>query len=185
MGVTRDRPASTWIVEGAPRWWTLALLNWEDEPRTVAHTLAALGIPGARFAAYDVWAERPIADITQTLGATIAPHTALVVALRPSAARPQIIGSTRHIVQGAIDVSEEHWDPATRTLRAKSMNLDGRPYAVTIAVPRGLRVRGGVCKSDVACTVKRLESGHAVVEWPVGTTADLDWSVAFGSVARR
>jgi len=46
---------------------------------------------------------------------------------------------------------------AAGTLHAKSVNLDGRPYAVTIAIPRGMRVR--TCKSDVACTVKPLESG--------------------------
>ncbi len=183
--VRRDRPASTWIVEGAPHWWTLALLNWGDEPRIVAQSLPVLGISGARFAVYDVWGEQPIPDVQQTLGATIPPHSALVVALRPSATRPQIIGSTRHIVQGAVDISEEHWDATTRTLRAKSLNLDGRPYAVTIAVPRGLRVRAGACKSGVACTVKRLQSGHALVEWPGGTAADLNWSVTFGSAARR
>jgi hypothetical protein len=183
--VTRDRPASTWIVEGAPRWWTLALLNWDDEPRTVAQSLAALGISGRRFAAYDVWAERPMAELSQTLAATIAPHSTLTVALRSAATRPQIIGTTRHIVQGAIDIGEERWDAATRTLHGKSVNLDGRPYAVTIAVPRGLRPRS--CKSDVACTFKRLDTGHAVIEWPppAGTANDLDWTVAFGSAARR
>jgi len=181
--VTRDRPASTWIVEGAPRWWTLALVNWEDEPRTVAQSLAALGITGTRFVVYDVWAERPMTDVSQTLGATIAPHSALVVALRPSVTRPQIIGSTRHVVQGTIDIREERWDVRTRTLYAKSVNLDGRPYAVTIAVPRRMRVR--TCKSDVACTVKRLASGHGVVGWPAGTGADVEWSVTFGSSARR
>jgi hypothetical protein len=182
---TLDRPASIWIVEGAPHWWTLALLNWDDEPRAVTQSLPALGIAGGRFAAYDVWAERPMTDVQQTLGATIAPHSTLVVAVRPVATRPQLIGSTRHIVQGTIDIREERWDPATRTLHVKSVNLDGRPYAVTIAIPRGMRVRGATCKSDVACTVKRLESGHALVEWPAGITADLEWSVTFGSGARR
>jgi hypothetical protein len=122
-------------------------------------------------------------DVQETLGATIAPHTTLVVALRPSVARPQIIGSSRHVVQGAIDIREERWDPTTRTLRAKSVNLDGRPYTVTIVIPRGIRVRA--CQSDVPCTVKRIDSGHGVLEWPAGTTADLDWSVTFGSSARR
>ena len=124
-----------------------------------------------------------MADVQQTLAATIQPHSTLVVALRPSAARPQIIGSTRHIVQGTIDITDERWDAATRTLGAQSANLDGRPYAVTIAVPRGLRAR--TCKSAVACTVRRLKSGHAVIEWPAGTTANVDWSVTFGSAARR
>jgi hypothetical protein len=86
-------------------------------------------------------------------------------------------------VQGTIDLSDERWDAGTRTLRAKSSNLDGRPYAVTIAIPRGLRAR--TCKSDTACALKRLDSGHAVIEWPAGTTADFDWSVTFGRVGRR
>ena len=35
-----------------------------------------------------------------------------------------------------------------------------------------------------ACTVRRVESGHAVIEWPQGTTRDIDWSLSFRSVAR-
>jgi hypothetical protein len=181
--VRRDRPATTWIVEGAPRWWTLVLVNWEDEPQTVSHSLAALGIAGSRFGAYDVWAEHPLADVQQTLAATIVPHTTLTLALRPTAARPQIIGTTRHVVQGAIDIADERWDAATRTLSVTSINLDGRAYAVTIAVPRGLRPGG--CKADVPCTVKRLESGHAVIEWPAGNAKDLRWSLSFRAAAPR
>lgn len=184
--VTRDRPAGTWIVEGAPRWWTLVLVSWDDEPRTVAQSLTALGIPAARATAYDVWAERPLADVQQTLTATIPPHSTLTIALRSTVARPQrpqIIGTTRHVIQGAVDIRDENWDAATRSLSARSVNLDGRPYAVTIAVPRGMGAR--VCKSNVACTVKRLASGHAVIEWPTGTSADLEWTVTFGSTARR
>jgi hypothetical protein len=181
--VRRDRPAATWIVEGASRWWTVVLVNWEDEPRAVSQNLAALGITGSRFAAYDVWGERPLADVQQALAATIAPHTTLTVALRATAARPQVIGTTRHIIQGAIDIGEERWDAATRTLSVKSVNLDGRPYAVTVAVPRGMRP--GVCKADRPCTVKRLETGHALLEWPGGDAKDLSWSVSFRAATRR
>ncbi|MGH7520405.1 MAG: alpha-galactosidase [Gemmatimonadales bacterium] len=183
--VTRDRPASTWIVEGAPRWWTLVLVNWDEEPRTVAQNLSALGIAAARVTAYDVWAELPLADVEQALAATIPPHSTLTLALRGTVARlqrPQIIGTTRHVVQGAVDIRDEDWNATTRTLSAKSVNLDGRRYAVTIAVPRGMRARS--CKSSVACSVKRLASGHAVIEWSA-TSADVEWSMTFGSTARR
>jgi hypothetical protein len=187
--VRRDRPAATWIVEGAPRWWTVVLVNWEEEPRPVAQALAALGIPAggggtsARFVAYDVWAERPLADVQQTLKATVAPHATLTVALRPVTTHPQVIGTTRHVIQGAIDIADERWDPTTRTLAAKSVKLDGRGYAVTVAVPRGLRP--GVCKSDAPCTMRRLQSGHAVIEWPQGTAQDVSWSLTFRSATRR
>ena len=181
--VRRDRPAATWVVEGAPRWWTVVLVNWEDEAAPVSHALAALDIPGARFAAYDVWGERPLADTQQTLTATLAPHTTLTVALRSAAAQPQVIGTTRHVIQGAIDIGEEHWDAAARTLSGKSVNLDGRAYAVTVAVPRGLRP--SMCKADVPCTVKRLQTGHAVIEWAAGNVKDIGWSLSFRAVSRR
>lgn len=174
--VRRDRPAATWVVEGAPRWWTLVLVNWGEEPRVVSQPLAALGITGARFPAYDVWAERPLTDVQQTLQATVAPHSALTVALRAAAARPQVIGTTRHVIQGAIDIAEERWDAATRTLTVQSVKLDGRPYAVTVAVPRGLRP--ATCKADVPCTVRRLPSGHAVIEWAAGTVEDMQWQLS-------
>ena len=87
-------------------------------------------------------------------------------------------GTTRHIVQGAIDIVGETWDRATRTLRATSQNLDARAYAVTIAVPPGLEP--GECTAEIPCTVKHLPSGHVVVEWPDGTQGkDVEWQLRF------
>jgi hypothetical protein len=179
----RDRPPATWVVEGAPQWWTVVLVNWEDEPQVISQPLASLGIPGARFGAYDVWAEGPLADVQQTLKATLAPHTTLTVALRAATAHPQVLGTTRHVIQGALDVADERWDPATQTLAATAVNLDGRPYAVTVAVPRGLRP--GACKSDVPCTVNRLPTGHAVLGWAAGTVKGINWSLSFRQATRR
>ena len=182
--VRRESPPSTWVVEGAPRWWTVVLVNWDDDPRDMSVPLAALGITGARFDAYDVWQDVPRMDLRDTLGARLDPHSALTVAIRPAAARPRVIGSTRHVVQGAVDIAEETWDAGTRTLRAKSVNLDGRRYAVTIAVPKGMRP--GRCTADVPCTVNRLESGHAVLEWAAGGDGrDIHWELSFRSVGSR
>jgi melibiase-like protein len=178
----RDRPPARWVVEGSPRWWTVALVNWDDEPQRVAVPLASLGITGggARFTAYDVWHDAPLADLQDTLPAKLDPHSTLTLGIRAAVPRPQVIGTTRHVVQGAVDIADESWDAATRTLRAKSMNLDSRAYTVTIAVPRGLRP--GACKADVPCTVKRLESGHAVLAWPAGGDGrDIHWELSFRS----
>src|SRR5207302_218309 len=113
--VRRESPPSTWVVEGAPRWWTVVLVNWDDDPRDMSVPLAALGITGARFDAYDVWQDVPRMDLRDTLGTRLDPHSALTVAIRPAAARPRVIGSTRHVVQGAVDIADETWDVGTRT----------------------------------------------------------------------
>src|SRR5437773_806850 len=67
-------------------------------------------------------------------------------------------------------------------LYGKAVNLDGQPYAVTIAVPRGMRA--GTCKSDLSCTVKRLPSGHAVLQWEKSDGRDVAWEVKFRSVGQ-
>src|SRR6266550_4749563 len=178
--VRRNRPPRVWVAEGAPRWWTIVVVNWEDEPLDVSPPLAALGVQGATFDAYDVWRDAPVADVKGGLTLTVEPRTARTVAIRSATARPQVIGTTRHVVQGAVDVAEETWDPTTRTLKARSTNLDGRTYTVTIAVPKGLRP--GACKADVPCTVRRLESGHAVLEWAAGGDGrDIGWALNFKS----
>jgi hypothetical protein len=182
--VRHDAPPSWWVAETAPRWWTVALINWSDEPGDVAVPVVALGVTAERCAVYDVWADRPATDVADTIRARLEPHTALVLGLRPAAERPQVIGTTRHIVQGAIDIAAETWDRATRTLRVSSRNLDARPYAVTIAVPPGLEP--GACTAEIPCTVKRLASGHVVIEWPEGTRGkDVEWELSFKQTPRR
>jgi len=178
--VRRSRPPRAWMAEGAPRWWTVVVVNWEDEPLDVPLPLAPLGLQGAKFDAYDVWRDAPATDLKDGLTLSLEPRSARTMAIRPAAARPQVIGTTRHVVQGAVDVVDETWDQTTRTLNAKSMNLDGRAYAVTIAVPKGLRP--GACKADVPCTVRRLESGHAVIAWSAGGDGrDIRWELSFRS----
>jgi hypothetical protein len=182
--VRRDPPPSCWVVEGARRWWTVALVNWEDEPRDLSLSLRSLGMNGGRWHAYDVWANVLLPDATERLATRLAPHAAWVVALRTAVAYPQVVGTTRHVVQGAVDLSTETWDAATRTLKGRSVNLDGRPYAVTIAVPQGLRP--GECTADLPCVVRTSASGHAVIGWADGSQGkDIEWELSFRKTPRR
>ncbi len=182
--VQRERPPSAWVVEAATRWWTVVLVNWDDEPRERLVPLEALGITGAAFNAYDVWQDAPLGDVRGRLTAKLAPHSTLTVALRAAGARPQVIGTSRHVVQGAVDLAAERWDQGTLTLSGRSTAQDGRAYRITVTVPRGLRA--ATCKSDPPCTLRRLQSGHAVLEWAAGADGrDVHWEVKFRTVSRR
>jgi hypothetical protein len=179
--VRRDPPPARWVVEGAPQWWTVALVNWEDDAGARRVSLHELGITADRCNAYDVWSDAALPDVADELAVPIDPHAVRVVALRPAAAFPQVIGTTRHVVQGAVDLKAETWDGATRTLRATSVNLDARRYAITIAVPRGLEPTDAT--ADPACALRRLPTGHAMIEWPEGTGGkDVEWTLRFRAV---
>jgi melibiase-like protein len=175
--VQRDLPPERWAVEGAPHWWTVALVNWEDEAGERRLRLGEIGIGAERCNAYDVWADAALPDVTGELALRLDPHTVRVVALRP-AGRPQVIGTTRHVVQGAVDITAEHWDLATRTLSGTSVNLDRRPYAMTIAVAPRLEPLDAT--AEVACVVRRNGNSSVVLAWPDGTGGrDVAWALRF------
>lgn len=176
-----DRPPKYWVAAGAPEWRTVAFVNWEDEPRRMALSLDDLGMAAAHCACYEVWEDAPLSPITDVLVARVAPHATRVFALRPRADHPQVIGTTRHVVQGVVDLVMETWDPATRTLHGRSANLDGRPYAVTVAVPPGLQATS--CEARPACTLRESIPGHVALAWPAGPVRDIEWALRFAPPA--
>jgi hypothetical protein len=176
----RDRPPEQVLARSSPERWMLALVNWDDEPRRETVDLAAHGAAGP-FAAYDVWREERASDVRDRLGVTIQPRSAIVLGLVRPRARPFVLGSTRHIVQGVIDIAEEHWDARARRLTGRSANLDGRPYAITVALPRGFTPKG--CTGGGACTLARQAYGAVRVEFAAGRD-DIEWSVEFQAEPR-
>jgi hypothetical protein len=144
--------------------------------------LARAGIAGTRFAVYDVWGGDVLPDVTGNVVLDVEPHDARVVALRPASERPAVVGTTRHVVQGALDIATEEWDAATRRLHVRSHALDSRPYQVTVAVPRGLVPVE--CVANVACTMRRQsgQTGPVALAWPGGAPGrEIDWTLRFRS----
>jgi hypothetical protein len=172
--LTRGTPPARVIGQAREDWWTLGLVNWSDRPARLRADLTAAGVRGA-VAVYDVWTERRLADAIGAVSIEVAPRSAAVLGLRRPRRFPCVIGSTRHLVQGAIDIAEERWDPRTRRLGGRSVMLDGRPYAITIALPPGFRARS--CRSSVTCGL--TPSARAVRVEFAGSREDLEWEVAF------
>ncbi|HUL03727.1 MAG TPA: alpha-galactosidase [Gemmatimonadales bacterium] len=185
--VRRERPPRVWVTEGAPRWWTVVLANWESNPADVVVPLTSLAIAGTRFDVYDVWGNVALPAVTDVIRASLAPRSATTIALRAAAQRPQVIGTTRHVVQGAIDIADESWEAGARTLRCRAANLDSRAYGITIAVPPELKPVACTARTggaSVACVIRRLESGHAVVEWAAGAASgEVEWAATFEASA--
>jgi hypothetical protein len=112
--------------------------------------------------------------------ATLEPHTDRTISLRRAASWPQVVGTSRHVVQGSVDLVEERWDAATRTLHGRSTALDGRAYTVTIAVPSSLGEAATDCRADLPCTLRATPAGGLALVWPAGSDGrDLTWTVRF------
>jgi hypothetical protein len=174
-------PTPSWLLGRiADDWWMLAVLNWGETPRRLSFSLAGHGIRGPLLA-YDVWSEVRHADVNGELALSVAPRSAVVLSLRRRRPRPTVIGTTRHVVPG-FDVRDERWDGGRRTLTAKAVQLDGRPYAVTVALPPGFTPRHASCDPDAEVTF--AVTGHpgpraARLELAAPPGRAVEWVVQF------
>ncbi len=177
----RSGDAPAWML-GRVRegWWMLAALNWGDDPRRVAVSLADHGVRGPQFV-YDVWEDRRRPDVDGRIALRLAPRTAAVLSLKARRRGPAVIGSTRHVIQG-VDVTEEYWDAGNRTLTARAVHLDGRPYAATVALPAGARPKRAATEPDAGAAFAIAGSGaervaRLVIEKP--PAEEFDWELDF------
>ena len=109
----------------------LALFNWSDE---LADVLAAL--PDGRWHAFEFWAARYLGAFEGTLPLNIPPHGCLLVRLTPDLGRPQVVGSTMHMMMGAMEIADEVWDGAR--LRIALEPVANRDGALHIWRPDGI-----------------------------------------------
>lgn len=177
-GVQQDGAPAWILAQVLDDWWMLAATNWDDVPQRLALSLPDHGIRGP-LAAYDVWEGVRRDDVQGRLALTLPPHATTVLSLRRPRRTPFVLGSTRHLVQGVMDLEDERWDGRRRVLSARAVLLDDRPYELTIALPPGFRPREARCAPDAEITVDSAERGAARLRLLRPPGAELDWSVQF------
>jgi hypothetical protein len=172
--------ASVWVAR-SDDWQTVLMVNWDDnrnDERVLRH--ADLGLAPGPYHAYDVWSGTPV-PAGDPFRVTLEPHDCRVLGIRPRVSHPQIIGTTRHVIQGAVDLRDEHWDAAARVLSARAVNLDGRAYGVTVAASGWIP---DVLQGDRPGVIRVIDSEYLVLEWPGGERGDLAWQLTLKPAGR-
>jgi hypothetical protein len=172
--------ASLWGAR-AGDWLTVLAINWDDN-RSAERVirLADLGLSPGACVAYDVWNDAPL-PATDPLRVTLDSHDSRVFGLRPRTDHPQVIGTTRHVIQGTVDLLDEHWDAKARVLSGRAVNLDGRPYGVTIAASGWAPV---TLEGERPGAIRVIDSEYLVLEWPQGERGDFGWQLSLKPVPR-
>ncbi|MCD6304613.1 MAG: alpha-galactosidase [Planctomycetes bacterium] len=132
-----DKPR-IWLVRGRGR-YVLGLFNWHEKtPDEITYGIGRLGLDASgTYVAFDFWANKFLPPIRDKLDLTVPPASCRVLAVRPAADHPQLLSTSRHVVQCLLDVVSEKWDETSRTLSGTSRVVAGDPYELRIALPAG------------------------------------------------
>ncbi len=154
----------------------VGLFNWNDKQEAeVAVPLASLGLaagPEDAYVGFDYWENAFVGPVTAALKAKLRPSSCRVFSLRRAAARPQLVGTSRHITQGAVDVVSVEWDAGTKTLAGRSRLVGGDPYELRIFVPPTAK-RWAVAKAEIDSPDKHFGETVAWKADPAGARVTL------------
>ena len=178
------RPMDLYPYEGKPRifdvrvakpgmepWDVLAVFNW-DEHKAASLVVEPkdLGLPTGDYLYYDAWEKKLLGTSESGWKLTLPPTSCRLLTVRPRVDRPQLLGTSRHITQGADDLIEARWNPEAMTWSGKSAVVGGDPYELRFTLPAGWK-----CTSPAA----KLESGLVVLTLTNQQSSAMPWSITF------
>jgi hypothetical protein len=146
-GLVTSRPVDifdTWM----PQVWLLtdtrqsvrrdvvAIYKWWGKTEPFSIKTSRIGLPPApEYVGFDFWANKFVPPFKDALSIVLEKDSCCCIAVRPSSNVPQLIGTSRHVTQGIVDVTEEAWDSVAQTLSGVSAVVSNDPYELRIVVP--------------------------------------------------
>jgi len=167
-----DRPFEHWNVlarfDAAGKGLAEADVRFED-----------LGLdPAPEYLVYEFWSKR-LAPVARTgFRAPAAEKGATqVFAIREKLDRPQLVSTSRHISQGAVEITSLNWMPGVNAIEAVSNLIMGETYEITVRAPAGWKPRE--VRIGVSDTPPRIEGELVRFELKSATTEPMFWTISF------
>jgi hypothetical protein len=89
------------------QWWVVGVINWDDSTTETTVRLGDLGLSAGRYHVYHYWRRRYLGVSEDSL--TIErhqPHETAVLLFKPASAKPDLLTTTFHVCQGAVEIDE-------------------------------------------------------------------------------
>lgn len=101
-----------------------------------------LGLEAGEYYVYDYWNREFLGTFRDSFQITLRPCASRIFAVHRVENQPQVLSTSRHIAQGALDITALTYDAEKRVLTGVSQAVGGEPYEVVVAMPQELRVFG-------------------------------------------
>jgi hypothetical protein len=167
-----------WMVN-APGRDVVGLYNWESSEQKFDVPLEQLGLNArTEYVAFDYWGNKLLPSVKGRLQLTLPAESSVVLAVRSRADHPQLISTSRHVTQGIVDVTDEKWDAATKTLSGRSKVVGQDSYELRIVSDTAKVAKVVVSAADVNTSHSSHES-LARVKFTSPTSREITWSIQF------
>jgi hypothetical protein len=91
--------------------------------------------PDKTYLCYDFWKEQFLGEVSKDVQVKLDPGSVTLLSIHEKKDVPQFISTTRHVMQGAIEIENTGFDSSTRTLYGTSLGPEGSTHSVIVYVP--------------------------------------------------
>ena len=171
LNLAIERPYESWNV--------VDLLNLRHESSDVLLDLKTdLHLSDGVYLVYDYWEKTYIGEFESTIPLQLRPCASKVLAVRKKLNHPQLLSTSRHVSQGAVDLESLAWDGNLGVLSAVSHVIKDDPYIVTLYVPAALRP---FTEGNRTSMPEFIHIGGNIWQFTIqpNETGDVAWSVDF------
>lgn len=181
QNVSAVAPDPEWLTlqasKGGENWLVAARFAWEDQPaRTMP--LEELGLdPHKKYLAFDFWKSKFEGVVERSVNCeALANGECQVLSLRPLVGHPQVLGTDRHIGQGAYELEDVRWKD--NQLSGRMKRGMGARWSLYIHVPDGWVLKSKPKDADVRSV------GQVIKVTFKESAGEADWSLGFHKVQR-
>jgi hypothetical protein len=180
----RGRSSDSGAMEEPTTQEAQAAKRGEVGPVTVTLDPQQLDIPqGTQLVGFDYWAKQFVPAFSGPQEFKLPAGSCKVFALRKKLDRPQLLGTSRHISQGLVDVIDVKWDEQKRVLRGTSRVVAEDPYELRVHTA-GRKVdqanAAGSGNGTLKTTVNDSGDGQLRVRIISPSSGEVSWEIAFG-----
>jgi hypothetical protein len=129
--------------ELTPEWHQVALFNSGSKSDKVVVPLSgdrvttgAIGLDAAAiYYVYDFWNDSLVGKFpgTAKVEKMLEPSACAMLSVRKAQPNPQVLSTSRHVLQGWVDLSNVKWDAAGKKLSGVAKVIGGEPFRVVLA----------------------------------------------------
>lgn len=172
--ILRSVHPQIWTVKNK-RMCVVGLFNWKErEASLIKCSFEEMGLDDSKeYEMFDFWENKYLGKVKDGWVTKLDSASCQVLAMRSCKDYPQIISTSRHIMQGLMDIVSEKWDAATGTLTVRTKMVAFDPYELRLIIPEQYRLKLAVCgerkiepiHEEGLCRLRILPEKTREIEW--------------------
>jgi hypothetical protein len=165
--------------------WTVAGFFNPDTNKDTTHAYPVERIwldPEKEYLFFDFWKQRFLGVISDTLRVPVDAGGVTVLAIREKQRFPQVLSTTRHIMQGLIELENVKFDSDANKLSGISQGPAGSKHSLFIYVPEGYTWNpepGRLFRDFGKYAVKYTDNQILRIDLDFADTQSINWTIGF------